>query len=664
MKHRILVLLALAPLAPISAQTASIPETIVTATRIPTQQERLPAATTVIDRQIIEERGYVTLADALVSVPGFNIVPSGGMGQVTSGFMRGTNSNHVLVLRDGVPMNDASHPSGAFNFGNTLLGDIERIEVVRGPVSAIYGTSAIGGVINLITRRAPTDRQAQPYGELAGGTNYTARGIAGIAGTIGNTDYGVTGQSLSTRGSNAVAPRFYNNQGERDGFRSAVITARGGVNIGETAPANVLGMTRLDGLVITRENRLGQDYAPRDDPNYSGDDRNWMGFLRSVTELFGGAWATGFTLSASQDRRRYTNWPDGNDIETTDEYYRGRRERITFDNMLHLPDAGFISNSNLVFGFGTENEAARSRTNSDGAYGPYSASLDKTQQNNFAYIGTQHRFWERLDITTALRQDAPEGFDGATTWRLGGVLALPEIASRLRASGGTAYRAPALEERYGSSSSGDGPFRGNPDLRPERSTSWEAGIETDIADGLTLSALYFESKIRDLIKYKYLSPGPSTLENIDRAHIQGGEFGVNWRLSDSFSTRAAWTVQKARDEAKDTPLKRRPRNSVSLSPRIAPKVDWVDVPNARLIIAPDFIYVGRQWDTVYPNEGGYGSNGYNDEGFVFNMTASLPITQQLTAFIEARNLGNRRYEPANGFVIPGRSAILGLRGVF
>jgi vitamin B12 transporter len=664
MKHRILVLLALAPLAPISAQTASIPETIVTATRIPTQQERLPAATTVIDRQIIEERGYVTLADALVSVPGFNIVPSGGMGQVTSGFMRGTNSNHVLVLRDGVPMNDASHPSGAFNFGNTLLGDIERIEVVRGPVSAIYGTSAIGGVINLITRRAPADRQAQPYGELAGGTNYTARGIAGIAGTIGNTDYGVTGQSLSTRGSNAVAPRFYNNQGERDGFRSAVITARGGVNIGETAPANVLGMTRLDGLVITRENRLGQDYAPRDDPNYSGDDRNWMGFLRSVTELFGGAWATGFTLSASQDRRRYTNWPDGNDIETTDEYYRGRRERITFDNMLHLPDAGFISNSNLVFGFGTENEAARSRTNSDGAYGPYSASLDKTQQNNFAYIGTQHRFWERLDITTALRQDAPEGFDGATTWRLGGVLALPEIASRLRASGGTAYRAPALEERYGSSSSGDGPFRGNPDLRPERSTSWEAGIETDIADGLTLSALYFESKIRDLIKYKYLSPGPSTLENIDRAHIQGGEFGVNWRLSDSFSTRAAWTVQKARDEAKDTPLKRRPRNSVSLSPRIAPKVDWVDVPNARLIIAPDFIYVGRQWDTVYPNEGGYGSNGYNDEGFVFNMTASLPVTQQITAFIEARNLGNRRYEPANGFVIPGRSAILGLRGVF
>jgi vitamin B12 transporter len=654
MKHRILILLALAPLAPALAQTASIPETIVTATRIPTPQERLPAATTVIDRQTIEERGYVTLADALVSVPGFNIVPSGGMGQQASGFMRGTNSNHVLVLRDGVPINDASHPSGAFNFGNALLGDIERIEVVRGPVSAIYGTSAIGGVINLITRRAPADRQAQPYGEVAGGTNYTARGVAGVAGTIGNTDYGVTGQSLSTRGSNAVAPRFYNNQGERDGFRSAVITARGGVNIGETAPANLLGMTRLDGLVTMRENRFGLDNIPNDDPNYSGDDRNWMGFLRSATELFGGDWTTGVTLSATEDRRRYTNWRDSLSSSTADDLYRGRRERLAWDNTVRLADFGVISANNLVFGAGFENESAFTRSNLSG----FRQDVDKSQQSSFAYIGTQHRLWDRLDITTALRQDAPDDVDGATTWRLGGVLSLPEIASRLRASGGTAFKAPSVYQRYGINNFG---FRGNPDLRPEHATAWEAGIETDLAPGFTISALYFESWIRDLIQS---TPDFRTNENISRAHIRGGEFGVDWRLSDSFATRAAWTVQEARDETKDLPLARRPRNTASLSPRIAPRVDWVDVPNARLIIAPEFIYFGRQWDFIYPDNGGFGRNGYNEEGFVFNMTASLPVTHQVTAFIEARNLGNRRYEPANGFVIPGRSAILGMRGVF
>lgn len=654
MKHRILFLLALAPLAPAWAQTASLPETIVTATRIPTPQERLPAATTVIDRQTIEERGYVTLADALVSVPGFNIVPSGGMGQVTSGFMRGTNSNHVLVLRDGVPMNDASHPSGAFNFGNTLLGDIERIEVVRGPVSAIYGTSAIGGVINLITRRAPTDRQAQPYGEVAGGTNYTARGVAGVAGTIGNTDYGVTGQSLSTRGSNAVAPRFYNNQGERDGLRSAVITARAGVNLGETTPANVLGMTRLDGLVTMRENRFGLDNIPNDDPNYSGDDRNWMGFLRSATELFGGDWTTGLTLSATEDRRRYTNWRDSLSSDTADDLYRGRRERLAWDNTVRLADFGVLAANNLVFGAGAENESAFTRMRQ----GSFRQDVDRSQQNAFAYIGTQHRLWDRLDITTALRQDAPDGFDGATTWRLGGVLNLPEIASRLRASGGTAYRAPAVFERYGISSFG---FRGNPDLRPERSNAWEAGIETDIGTGFTVSALYFESRIRDLIQY---TADFSTNQNIARAHIQGAEFGLDWRLSDSFSTRTAWTVQETRDEANGAALLRRPRNSASLSARIAPKADWVNVANARLILAPELIYVGEHRDVLYRDNGSFAHEGQSDGGFVFNMTASLPVTHQVTAFIEARNLGNRRYEPANGFVIPGRSAILGMRGVF
>jgi vitamin B12 transporter len=475
-----------------------------------------------------------------------------------------------------------------------------------------------------------------------------------MAGTIDNLDYGVTGQSLSTRGSNAVAPRFYNNQGERDGLRSAVITARGGVNLGETAPANVLGMTRLDGLVTMRENRFGLDNIPNDDPNYSGDDRNWMGFLRSATELFGGDWTTGLTLSATEDRRRYTNWRDSLNNSTADDLYRGRRERLAWDNTVKLADFGIFTANNLVFGVGLENERAFTRS----VLGSFRRDVDRSQQNTFAYIGTQHRLWDRLDVTTALRQDAPDGFDGATTWRLGGVLSLPEIASRLIASGGTAYRAPSIFERYGISNFG---FRGNPDLRPEQSTAWEAGIETDIGKGFTVSALYFESRIRDLIQD---TSDFRTNRNIDRAHIQGGEFGLTWRASDSFSTRAAWTIQETRNEENGAALERRPRNTASLSPRIAPKVDWVDVPNARLIIAPEFIYVGEHRDFLYLDNGSYAGLGQSDGGFVFNLTASLPVTQQVTAFIEARNLGNRRYEPANGFVIPGRSAILGLRGVF
>jgi outer membrane cobalamin receptor len=131
----------------------SLPDVVVTATRIPTLVVDIPAGVTVIDRQTIEAQGYVTLSDALATVPGLRVSQSGGPGGNASVFMRGTDSNHVLVLRDGMPLNDASDSSGAFNFGIDTLSDIERIEVIRGPMAALYGSGAIGGVINLITRR-------------------------------------------------------------------------------------------------------------------------------------------------------------------------------------------------------------------------------------------------------------------------------------------------------------------------------------------------------------------------------------------------------------------------------------------------------------------------------------------------------------------------------
>ncbi len=206
MKHRILVGLILAPLAPAWGQTSqpAIPDMIVSATRVPTPAERIPAATTVVTRQDIEERGYVTLADALAAVPGFRLVQAGGPGQQASGFVRGTNSRHVLVLRDGVPLNDSSEPNGAFNFGNELLGDVERIEVVRGPVSAVYGTAAIGGVVNLITRQAPRDRAFAPYGDRRRHAAHRAR-------LCRRRRHGRRlrlrhhGQALSTQGYNVIA---------------------------------------------------------------------------------------------------------------------------------------------------------------------------------------------------------------------------------------------------------------------------------------------------------------------------------------------------------------------------------------------------------------------------------------------------------------------------
>ncbi|HYF07660.1 MAG TPA: TonB-dependent receptor [Acetobacteraceae bacterium] len=642
---RPILLATLAGLAPALAHAqqpgpvVTLPPTVVTATRVPTPAERIPAAVTVLDRATIEERGYATLAEALAAIPGLRLVQTGGPGQQASAFLRGAAGRHVLVLLDGVPLHSPAEANGAFNFGQELLGDIERIEVVRGPTSAHYGSGALGGVINLITRRAPEGRVFAPFGEIAGGSNATARGVIGAAGRARGFDWMVAMQALSARGSNATAPRFFSNAGERDGFRGAAVTAR----IGYSHEA-----TRIEGLIRWRENSFGLDDVPTDDPNYTGRDRSWMGFIRAETALLGGAWTTGLRLSASADRQRYVNPPDaGNVFSTTDDLYRGSRTTLEWSNTLRLAAMGFVADPVITFGALTERETA----NSFAGPAAFRTVTDAAIRSHAGYLGAQFRVFDRLDVTAGLRHDAPEGYEGATTWRIGGVLAVPEVASRLRASVGTGYKAPSLFQRFGVIGTF---FRGNPDLRPEDSFSWEAGIETDIAPWATVSALYFDTRFRGLINF---DPTFRTLENVDRARVRGAELGVAIRPAPWLSATGAWTITEARDEATGTPLPRRPRNVASLTLRIAPL--------PALVIAPEILFTGRSPEGAFARYADDGTalpaRGYNRPGTVVNLGAQWRVSDGVALFLDGRNLTNSRYEPANGFVIPGRVLLVGTR---
>jgi vitamin B12 transporter len=641
--RRLLPLALALSLAPPALAQQAIPDTIVTATRVPTPQERVPAAITVITRQQIEERGYQSLPEALAAVPGFRIAQTGGPGQQASGFLRGNSSRSVLVLLDGVPVNDPAEPNGAFNFGNDLLFDVERIEVVRGPASALYGSAAIGGVVNLVTRRAPPDRAFAPYGELAGGTQRTLRGGLGATGTLGAFDYLLSGQSVSTRGFNTIAPRLPN-IGERDGFRGAAGTAR----LGWTPQAG----TRIEGLLRWRQNNLGLDSVPRDDPNYSGEDRRYFGQIRGETRLFDGAWTTGLRLAATEDRRRYTNLPDGVSSSTADDLYRGSRTTLDWGNTLRLPGFGALRDGTLGFGITHALESARSANGTP----PFRTTVDAQQHSTGGYATLQYRLFERLDLTAGLRHDATTGFTDATTWRLGAVLAVPELASRLRASAGTAFAAPSLFQRFGTI---PGFFQGNPDLRPERSFGWEVGVETDVAafgraDFAMPSFTFFQSRVRDLINF---NAGFNTLANVDRANIHGAELGLTLRPAAWLEATAAWTITEAFDANTDQRLPRRPEHVVSLTARLAPL--------PRVVIAPTLLFTGPSPEGAfasYDNAGQANPTPHNNPaGTVLHLTATWQAWDQVGLFLEARNLGNSRFEPVNGFVTPGRSVLVGTR---
>ena len=535
-------------------------------------------------------------------------------------------------------MNDPSDPNGAFNFGNEQLGDIERIEVVRGPASALYGSGALGGVVNMVTRRAPEGRQFTAFGEAAGGSNYTGRGVLGGVGRIEGFDWMAIAQSLSTRGSNVVAPRFTSNLGERDGFRGSVLTAALGYTI---------GTTRIDGLLRWRENVTGLDNVPQDDPNYTGHDRNWFGFVRGATTLFDGRWTTTLRLSSTLDQRRYVNLPDAGSAATADDYYRGRTTILDWGNVVRLGDLGPLRETALTFGASRQWEEVTSAAGSSF----FRTTVDASQRSDALHLGALTRLFDRLDVTFGLRHDTPAGYEGATTWRVGGVLALPEISSRLRASAGTGYKAPSLFQRYGVIASF---FRGNPNLRPEDSSSWEVGIETDFGRHVTASALYFDSSFRNLINF---DPSFSTLTNVDRARIRGTELGITIRLAPTLSVIGAWTILEAMDTETNTPLPRRPRNVGSLNLRIAP--------HPRLVISPEILFTGRSPEGAfarYANDGtAYETRGYNSPGTILNLGVQWRWAPEVTLFADARNLTNTRYEAANGFVIPGRSVLVGTR---
>jgi vitamin B12 transporter len=628
-----------------AAQTV-IPETIVTATRIPTPEDRVPAAATIITRRDIEERGYRTLTEALQFVPGMRVVQSGGIGQQSSAFVRGSASRHVLVLLDGVPINDPSEPNGAFNFGNDLLGDIERIEIVRGPVSALYGSSAIGGVVNLITRRAPANTPLQAFGEVSGGSNRTLGGYAGVAGTTATYDYLAMAQGLSTRGSDATAPRFWANTGERESFRGALGTVRAGWR---PDPGS-----RVEALVRWRENKFGLDNVPNDDPNNEITDQRWFGQIRAETTLFGN-WTTGLRAAVTEDRRRNVNLPDSLSRTRTDDLFRGTRETYDWGNRIAFGEVGAARDVALTFGVTHQIESSDSRSGSL----PFQTTTDATARATGFHVGGQARLFDRLEIFAGARQDEAEDYDGFTSWRVGATLDIPELRSRLRLAAGTAFHAPSLFQRFGRIGTS---FRGNPDLRPEDSFTWEAGIETDIPglgrpDAVSLGATYFNTRFNNLINF---NAAFSTLENIEKADAAGIELFAAARPAAWLELVANWTITETEDRATGRPLPRRPRNVVSAFARIAP-VESVT-------IVPELIFTGPSPEGPFAS---YLDNGrsvtqiaYNKSGTVVNLTATWQAMPAIALFVQGNNLANSRFEPANGFVVPGRSVLAGTRFVF
>jgi vitamin B12 transporter len=636
-----------------SAVADELPETVVTATRIPTLAEQIPAGVTVIDRQTIEERGYVTLVQALSAVPGLYVVQSGGPGGNASVFIRGTNSNQVLVLRDGVPVNDASTPNGAYNFGVDTLADIERIEVIRGPMSGLYGSGPIGGVINLISRQGEGSLHAE--GELAGGTQKTILGDATVAGTSGPIDYSATVESTSTSGFDVTPKRetgVYT--GETDGDRVALAA----VNLGWMPVAG----TRIGLILRGLASVFGLDNvgaSPSTDfPNYTGRDSNLFGRLSADSTLFDGMLHTTLLVAREQDDRSYIQLltPGDPNMATNDDHYHGYRTDVQWNNTAKLPDWTAFSASTVTFGYEYIGDTANTRANDSSFGSPFVQSVNAAAASNAGYGGVQTTLWRQFVVTGAVRGQDNGSVGSAVTWRLGGVLAVPELLSHIKIGGGTSFLAPSLFDRFGVGSFG---FVGNPNLKPEYGSGWEAGWTVDLPlgerpDAVSLSATYFQNNIKNLIVTVF-SP-VFTEQNIGRAHTDGVEFEATFRPANWLEATIDYTYTSARDAETTEELLRRPYDALAFTARITPL--------PRLTFVPQVTAISGFHDFLI-NDQGFGTGiGVAKGGAVLNVSANYQLTEQVALYATGYNLTGATFEVANGFAQPGTSVLVGTRVKF
>ena len=491
--------------------TARIAPLYITATRTPLAADRTPASMSVITGDELRRDGITTVLEALRQVPGLTVVQTGSFGGQTSLFIRGGESKFAKVLVDGVPVNDAG---GAFDFSSLSTDNLDRIEVLRGPASVLYGSDAMAGVVQLFTRQG----DGRPRAELSGrrGTFGSYDADASVRGGDRDISYSLGGARHGSEGIHAFNSQY------RQTVGSALIAARRG-----DADAH-LSMRYSDNAYHFPTNGSGEVV---DSTALRNEDRLELGLdagyrLGSAAEL---------RLSlASHDVHGLSSDEPASPGDTTGYYFStGDRSRRRSGDVRLIVDLS--SSSRLTVGTQIEREWEASDTRSN--FGP--SSFTALRRNTGVYAQMLMTPSDPFTVTVGGRYEHNETFGDFFTYRAAASARALED-TRLHASIGTSFREPTFLENF------DGAFSiGNPNLSPEHALSGDVGLERRVGDWGTVGVTWFANSFRDLIDYKYSATAPNYY-NVARTKSSGAEAEVRLALPDGFRADVAFTYLDAR----------------------------------------------------------------------------------------------------------------------
>jgi len=581
-------------------------ETIVTATRTPVALDALDTPVIVITRQDIERSMASDVSELLQGQAGLEIARNGGPGQTTSLFTRGTDSNHTVVLVDGVRINPGTIGGAALQ--NIAPESLERIEIVKGPRATLYGSDAIGGVVQVFTRGAAKDgfSAGATYGSL---NTQQLFGDAAFAGD--KFRFGVGGSYAESDG----MPTFVDDDTDR-GYRN--VTGR--VNL-EYDATNQLTFRARGWNASGRTEYSTQTFS---DPPYAPVSQDFENSVYSFESDFHAN--DGLALRATLSRMN-------DDIDQNQANFAGtdfaHTRRDTLDVQLDL--AQWHSNAVSVGAqYSDENTDALS----------FGTGFDENTHVTQGFVQDQYSqgmFSSRL----ALGFVDHETFGSEMTWNAEFGLALAE-GTRIAISGGKAFRAPDSTDRFG--------FGGNPDLKPEVSQQYELTLRQSLGKHHLLSLSAFDNRIHDLINYVITDPVTfdGQNENVDRARIKGVELGYRFS-ADGWRARAELTLQDPRDEISDQRLLRRSRESLMLA---------VDRDIGKLDLGLDLAAYGDRKDFGFPENVTLASYA------LLNATVRYRVNGGLTLQGRVENALDENYTLAQGYRTEGRAYTIGVRYSF
>jgi len=607
-------------------QKITLKPIVVTATKTEESIEKVASSVSVITAQDIDNSKDMTVKQALKEVPGLFVASEGGLGRRASVFLRGARSEDTLVMIDGMEINDPISPARSFNFADFLTDNIDRIEVVRGPQSTLYGSDSIGGVINILTKKGRGKPKFSFFTE--GGSDETFREIVSGDGKIEKWDYSFSGTRVDSNGISAD-----------DNYENNAFSGRIGYQL--FARGNLDFVFRSIDAKVHLDDWDYMNYRTINDPNYTEETNSQLYLTRytqEVTDYWDSVLKFGYYAINRDDRDR----PDSREpFYSAKGWYDSSIIKGEWQNNWYLGDIDVVT-------MGIEYKEEKGESYYADNWG-VSLFPKKSVNNKAFYFQNQLNLFNHIFLTGGVRVDDHQTFGTETTYKAALAYLIPNTGTKFKGTWGTGFKAPSLYQLYAPEIPAYGFLGGNPHLQPEESESFDAGIEQNFWDGeIFFSFVYFHNDYDNFITFYSYPDYTSTYINLNKAKAEGYEAEIRWNPLENLTLSASYTRTNTRDKTHGGLLLRRPRDMVS---------GVLNYAFQKYQLNLSVNHIGKRLDW----KGFLGENLYGESYTLVNFAGSYTISEHIQLFARIENLFNEHYQEIRGYDAAGISAFGGIK---